>query len=254
MAAGKNDRENVMRARHAQLLNIGRSAGLAAAVLLLLTACGQGTKDGSSSTSASSASGSSDSVLGKEDKVEQLPDMTLGDPNAPVKIIEYASMTCPHCAHFDAEIFPLLKKAYIDTGKVFYTFREYPLDGVALRASMVARCVDKDRFFGFLHGLFHTQLVWANPDLWNDENKTIEEKYTPLATMAKEQAGMSREDFDKCVNDKTLENQIVAQEKRGTDEYHVSGTPSVFINGETFKEIGSYEALDAKLKEILAAK
>ncbi len=254
MAAGKNDREDVMRARHAQLLQIGRSAGLAAAVLLMLTACGQGSKDSATSSAGSTASGSSDSVLGKESAVEQLPDMSMGDPKAPIKIIEYASMTCPHCAHFDAEVLPELEKNYIDTGKVYYTFREYPLDGVALRASMVARCLPKDRFFGFLHGLFHTQIVWANPELWNDDKKTLEEKFTPLATMAKEQAGMSREDFDKCVNNKTLENQIVAQEKRGTDEYHVSGTPTLFINGEAFKDVGSFEAVDAKLKEILAAK
>jgi len=245
-----------MRAQHLCFTRIGRSAGLAAAVLLLLAGCGQNSTDGSSkSPSAAASSGSSgDSVLGKKEELSQLPDMTMGDPKAPIKIVEYASMTCPHCAHFDAEVLPEIEKNYIDTGKVFYTFREYPLDGVALRASMVARCVGKDRFFSFIHGLFHTQLVWANPTLWNDDKKTLDEKFTPLATMAKEQAGMSRAEFDKCVNDQTLQAQVVAQEKRGTDEYKVNGTPSLFINGESFKDVGSYESIDAKLKELLAAK
>ena len=155
----------------ARFARYGRAAGLAAAALLLLTACGQGSNGSSSSSSASSGG---KSVLGKQAKIEQLPDMSLGNKGAPINILEYASMTCPHCAHFDAEVFPELKKNYIDTGKVFYTFREYPLDGVALRASMVARCIGKDRFFSFIHGLFHTQIVWANPDLWNNDKKTVE--------------------------------------------------------------------------------
>ncbi len=235
----------------ARFARYGRAAGLAAAALLLLTACGQGSNGSSSSSSASSGG---ESVLGKQAKIEQLPDMSLGNKGAPIHILEYASMTCPHCAHFDAEVFPELKKNYIDTGKVFYTFREYPLDGVALRASMVARCIDKDRFFSFIHGLFHTQIVWANPDLWNNDKKTLKEKFTPLATMAKEQAGMSRADFDKCINNKTLQEQIVMQEKRGTDEYGVKGTPSLFIDGKAFKNVGSYEDIDAHLKELLAKK
>jgi protein-disulfide isomerase len=250
-----------MGVRIARFTRQGLTVGMAVAAMLLVAGCGQsGTKTAdstASSASATSSGASSDtgkSVLGAPDKIEQLPDMTLGDPKAPVKIIEYASMTCPHCAHFDAEIFPELKKNYIDTGKVFYTFREFPLDGVALRASMIARCVGKDRFFGFLHGLFHTQIVWANPDLWNDDKKTVDEKLTPLATMAKEQAGMSREEFDKCVHNQTLQQQITMQAKRGVDEYKVHGTPSVFIDGKPFEEVGSYEPLDAKLKEILGAK
>jgi protein-disulfide isomerase len=228
------------------------AAGMAVAALLLVAGCGQsGTK---SSDSSGASTDSSKSVLGASAKIEQLPDMTLGDPKAPVKIIEYASMTCPHCAHFDAEIFPELKKNYIDTGKVFYTFREFPLDGIALRASMVARCVGPDRFFGFIHGLFHTQYTWANPDLWNNDKKTVEEKLTPLATIAKDQAGMDRAAFDKCVQNQTLQQQITMQAKRGVDDFKVNGTPSVYINGKQFKEVGSYEALDAQLKEVLGGK
>jgi protein-disulfide isomerase len=228
--------------------------------LLLAAGCSQSDSGGAASqsnapaASGTASSGESDSVLGKEAKVEQLPDMTLGDPKAPVKIIEYASMTCPHCAHFDATVFPEIKKTYIDTGKVFYTFREYPLDGIALRASMVARCVGPDRFFSFVHGLFHTQLVWANPDLWSNEKKTIDEKFGPLATMAKEQAGMSRDDFDACIKNETLMQQITMQAKRGLDDFKVSGTPALYINGEAFAEFGSFDKVDAKLKEVLGGK
>ena len=234
----------------------GLAEGLAGLALLLMAGCGQSdtgdaARQSNAPATAEGGSSSGDSVLGKKQEVTQLPDMTLGDPNAPIKIIEYASMTCPHCAHFDATVFPELKKNYIDTGKVFYTFREYPLDGVALRAAMVARCVGPDRFFSFLHGLFHTQIVWANPEVWNDEKKTVDEKFNALATMAQEQAGMSRADFDACIKNETLMQQITAQEKRGQDEYKVNGTPAVYINGKAFEAVGSFDSLDARLKELL---
>ena len=183
--------------------------------------------------------------------VDPLPDMTLGKQTAPINIIEYASMTCPHCAHFDETVFPELKKDYIDTGKVYYVFREFPLDGVALRASMVARCMDKKHFFPFIHTLFHTQLTWANPDNWNDEKKSIDDKQTPMATIAKQQGGLSREQFDKCVANNTLREQIAQQAQRGADVFQVPGTPAVYVNGKLFAEAASYEALDAHLKELL---
>jgi protein-disulfide isomerase len=248
--------DDMMPARISRLTRHSLFAGLAAAVLLL-TGCGQSsnTKTAESTASSSNASsGDSKSVLGAAEKIEQLPDMTLGNKDAPIKIIEYASMTCPHCAHFDAEVLPELEKNYIDTGKVFYTFREFPLDGVALRASMVARCVGKDRFFSFIHGLFHTQYTWANPDLWNNKDKTVDEKLVPLATIAKEQAGMNQADFDKCVHDQTLQEQITMQAKRGVDDFKVNGTPSVYIDGKPFEAVGSYEDLDTRLKEVLGEK
>ena len=239
----------------------GLAIGLVGLALLLAAGCGQSDSgstatpsDSPTASSENAPSGGSDSAVAEQDKSAPLPDMTLGDPKAPIKIIEYASMTCPHCAYFDSAIFPQLKANYIDTGKVFYTFREYPLDGIALRASMVARCVGPDRFFSFVHGLFHTQIVWANPETWNNQDLTVEQKFNALADIAKEQAGMSREDFDACIKNESLMQQVTEQAKRGQDEYKVSGTPAVYINGDSFAEIGSYESLDARLKELLGEK
>jgi protein-disulfide isomerase len=183
-----------------------------------------------------------------------IPDMTLGNKDAPINLIEYASMTCPHCAHFDAEVFPELKKNYIDTGKVYYVFREFPLDGVALRASMVARCMDKSRFFGFIHALFHTQTTWANPEVWNNEKTPIDEKLTPMANLAKQQGGLSREQFDKCVNDTAMGKQIAMQEERGRTVFNVPGTPAIYVNGKFFAQGNDFMALDAYLKQLLAQK
>ncbi len=178
--------------------------------------------------------------------------MTLGKQNAPLNIIEYASMTCPHCAHFDMEVFPELKKNYIDTGKVFYVFREFPLDGVALRASMVARCMDKSHFFPFIDKLFRNQIVWAKPELWNDKDKSIEEKLTPLADMAKAESGMTREQFDKCVNDKGMMTQITLQAQRGNDVFNVPGTPAVYLNGRLLINTATFEGVEEDLKKELA--
>ena len=88
-----------------------------------------------------------------------LEDIVLGDPDADTIIVEYASMTCPHCAHFYKEIFPDVKKKYIDTGKARFIFREFPLDGLAVAASMLARCSGNDRFYPMLEGLFETMRV-----------------------------------------------------------------------------------------------
>ncbi len=183
-----------------------------------------------------------------------IPDMTLGDQKAPINLIEYASMTCPHCAHFDEEVFPKLKKNYIDTGKVYYVFREFPLDGVALRASMVARCLDKDHFFNFIHTLFRTQATWADPEVWNNEKTPIEEKLTPMANIAQQQGGLSRAEFDKCVADQTMGKQIAMQEERGRTVFNVPGTPAIYVDGKFFAQGNDFMALDAYLKQLLAQK
>ena len=189
---------------------------------------------------------------GKTASIQPLPDMTLGTRDAPVNMIEYASPTCPYCARFDREVFPRIKKAYIDTGKVYYVFREMPGDGVALRAAMIARSVDKKRFFDFIHGLFQTQKVWANPTLWNDDSKTLSEKFTPLATIARDQAGMPRDTFDMCLTDEALMRQVVMQAKRGVDEFGVNQTPDIFLNGRKFAgNVGSFESIDDAIRALL---
>ena len=140
-----------------------------------------------------------------------LPDMSLGSQDAPNVIVEYASMTCPHCAQFDKVIFPELKTKYIDTGKARLIFREFPLDGLAARASMLARCAGPDRYFAMIDVMFQTQPTWV-----------VEgpEALDHLLQLAR-QAGFSKEKFDSCLADKDLFKKIVDERQRANDVFQV---------------------------------
>lgn len=149
-----------------------------------------------------------------------LGDRILGKPDAPVTIIEYASMTCPHCQHFHEATFPQLKEQYIDTGKVRFIFREFPLDGLAAVASMVARCAPEDQFYPLISLMFEHQNEWA---FTNDPLKN-------LFNLVK-QTGFTQETFDACwKNQKTLDG-VTAVRNRGAEKFGVNGTPTFFING-----------------------
>jgi protein-disulfide isomerase len=151
-----------------------------------------------------------------------LPDMSLGSQDAPNVIVEYASMTCPHCAQFDKVIFPELKTKYIDTGKARLIFREFPLDGLAARASMLARCAGPDRYFAMIDVMFQTQPTWV-----------VEgpEALDHLLQLAR-QAGFSKEKFDSCLADKDLFKKIVDERQRANDVLQVDSTPTFFVNGK----------------------
>jgi protein-disulfide isomerase len=170
-----------------------------------------------------------------------LPDMAMGAENAPVTIIEYASMTCPHCANFTIETFPKLKERYIDTGKVRYIFREFPLDALAAGASLLARCADKDKYFSLIDLLFHKQSDWA-------VNQPIE----PLFNVVK-QAGYSREAFNACLDTRNNEASrkllagIESIRNKAADKLKVQSTPTFFING---KRVSGALSIDEIEKEI----
>lgn len=167
-----------------------------------------------------------------------LPDMTLGSEDAPNVIVEYASMTCPHCAQFQTDVFPHVKEKYIDTGKVRYVFREFPLDGLALAASMLARC-SGDRYFPMIDALFQTQKTWAVPGAEGKDK---------LAQVAK-QAGISQQEFDRCLADKELFDKIVLIRQKGNEEFQVDSTPSFFVNGKRLKGEVTIETVDVALGE-----
>jgi protein-disulfide isomerase len=175
-------------------------------------------------------------------KPVSLPDMALGPANASVTIIEYASMTCPHCAHFNDDVFPKIKSEYIDTGKVRYVFREFPLDEIALAASTAARCVAKDdapKYFALVDLLFKTQ-------------KDLVE--SPVATINRigKQAGSSDAAIKACVDDDPSTKQKVSADLRYAHEkLGVNGTPTFFINGEIYKGSPEFEAFDKKIKSLL---
>jgi protein-disulfide isomerase len=150
-----------------------------------------------------------------------LGEMTMGDPSAPVTVIEYASMTCTHCAHFAKETFPEFKEKYIDTGKVYFIFREFPLDPVATAAFMLARCVPESQYFTFVEAMFKNQDLWAFTD----------DRIGGLTKMAK-QAGLTQEKFDECLKNQELLDGVNWVRQRGAETFEVSSTPTFFINGE----------------------
>ena len=160
-----------------------------------------------------------------------LPENVLGDAKAPITIVEYASMTCPHCADFHKRIFADLKAKYIDTGKVRFIFREYPLDNLAAAVSELARCTGPMRYFAFVSTMYEHQAEWHTGD--NDLPK--------LQEMAK-QAGFTDESFKKCVGDQTLLTGITEVRTRANDKFGVDSTPTFFINGVKLK--GSHEMKD----------
>jgi protein-disulfide isomerase len=193
-----------------------------------------------SSNSGTSATGEKkDSDLSELLAPGPLPDMALGNADAPNIIVEYASMTCPHCAQFEKDVFPELKTKYVDTGKVRFIFREFPLDGLAARASMLARCAGPDRYFPIIDGLFQTQQSWV----------VQEEGMEKLLQFAR-QAGFSKESFDKCMNDKDLFNKIVEVRSIGHEKFGVDSTPSFFINGKRLKGEHALKDFEAMLAGI----
>jgi protein-disulfide isomerase len=175
-------------------------------------------------------------------KPVSLPDMALGSANAPVTIIEFASMTCPHCAHFNETVFPKIKSEYIDTGKVRYIFREFPLDDIALAASATARCVagnDAPKYFVLVDTLFKTQ-----NDLMS----------APLATINRigKQAGVSEQAIKACVDDDpSIRKKIVDDLKYAHEVLKVGSTPTFFINGDVIKGAASFEDFDKRIKPLL---
>ena len=163
-----------------------------------------------------------------------LEDILIGSADAPNTIVEYASMTCSHCARFHIDVFPELKEKYIDTGKARFVLREFPLDGLAVAAFMLARCAGNDRYYPMVGGMFETQKSWAVPG---------EDGKQKLALIAK-QAGFSQEKFDECLADQELFDKIVEVRQRGHDKFGVDSTPSFFINGKrmTGIEFKDFEA------------
>jgi protein-disulfide isomerase len=200
----------------------------AAAVALLVSACDSGLP----------SIGGQSVELKPDDKVH-------GQANAPVTIIEYASMTCPHCAAWSKDVLPQVNKEYIETGKAKLVFREFPLDGAARLASAVARCFEGDQYFSFVDLLFSNQMNWIK-DADGNGQLTREDIIEGLAQMAR-QAGMPRERVVMCAEDMTNLAAVDANWQEGQTRYNVGSTPTFIINGTTYAGGMSFEAM----KEIL---
>ncbi len=170
-------------------------------------------------------------------------DMVLGRADAPLVLIEYASMTCPACARFHNEVLPRLKSQYIDSGQLKLVYRDFPLDRVALQAAQLARCVPTERYFAFLEVLYRQQDQWAagrDPGVMIDRIKQ-------LAVLA----GLPRERASACVEDQSLQLKIVATAQAGERELRSASTPSLVLKSKRYTGALNFEDMDKALREAL---
>jgi len=175
-------------------------------------------------------------------KPQSLPDMALGPADAKVTITEYASMTCPHCAAFNDQVFPKIKSEFIDTGKVRYVFREFPLDIKAAAGSMLSRCIangDPNKYFAVTDLLFKSQADW------------VMKNTTESLSRIGKQAGLSQQQVDDCLKDQALLDKIAADQKYASEVLKVDSTPTFFINGDKIKGEASIEEFEKKINPLL---
>ncbi|HTO42178.1 MAG TPA: DsbA family protein [Rhizomicrobium sp.] len=209
---------------------------IAAAAVIALGVIGYLTL-GKSADSALPASGERANVTLTAD------DRTMGDPKAPVTVVEYAAPTCPHCAHFNETVFPKLKVKYIDTGKVFYVFRVFPLSSVDLAVEALARCLPTESYFNFIDLLFKNQVTW-DPEF---QPLDVHEGILTVARMA----GMGREQADRCMQDKTQLERASRVGQDGQTRYQITGTPSFVVNGKLHGGQYDWESLQKELDAVL---
>ncbi len=171
-----------------------------------------------------------------------LGDVWLGPADAKVTIIEYASLTCSHCATFHKDTYPKLKERYIDTGKVRFTLREFPLDPLATAGFMLARCEGESKYYPITDLLFDTQRSWA----------FVDKPLDALQQMLK-QAGFPQEKFESCLRDQKLYEAVNAVRKRGEEKFKVNLTPTFFINGQRHGGSLSIDELEKIIKPMLEA-
>ena len=176
-------------------------------------------------------------------KPGDLPDIAIGNADSKVTVVEYSSLTCPHCANFQAKVFPELKTKYVDTGKVRFITREFPLDNLAAAAAMLARCVDPAKSFDFVETMFATQAVWAGGQ--NPKAKLFE--------VAK-QAGFTEDSFEKCLTDQALLDKINAIRTRASEKFQINSTPTFFVNGKRVAGNTKLEDFDKVIEPLLGAK
>lgn len=172
--------------------------------------------------------------------VDAATDMTLGDPNAKVTIIEYASITCPHCATFNEEVFPALKAKYVDTGQVRYVFREFltPPANVAAAGFLVARCAGKDKYFNVIDALFHSQ---------NEMGGDVR----GLLFRIGRSAGMTDDKITTCIQDEKALDALNKRVTKAINEDKITGTPTFVINGKELVGEQTLAQFDAAIQPLL---
>jgi protein-disulfide isomerase len=174
-------------------------------------------------------------------KPVSLPDIAIGPENAPITITEFSSMTCPHCAAFGQNVFPMLRTKYIDTGKVRFVFREFPLDIKAAAASILARCIgkgDPEKYLGAVETMFKLQ------------ERLVAQTRDTLIYVGR-QNGMSEQDVADCEQDQAQFDRLTSDQKYAVEELKVTSTPTFYINGVKFQGAMPFEELEERLKPLL---
>ncbi|GAB4224298.1 MAG: DsbA family protein [Kiloniellaceae bacterium] len=169
-------------------------------------------------------------------------DRILGDPAAPVTIIEYASLTCSHCATLHKDTLPSVKKEWIDSGRARLVYRHYPLDELALRAAAAAHCIPGDAFFGFVDVLFQNQEKWSH----SQDPIAALRQYAALA-------GLGPEAFESCITDEAAITRILEKQTDGRTRYSVASTPSLVVNGRLVVGALSYDEFNRVLEQAAGA-
>jgi protein-disulfide isomerase len=182
-------------------------------------------------------------------------DMYMGSDKAPITIIEYASLTCSHCADFHRDVLPLLKKVYIDTGRVKYIWRHFLLSGPDLAASVIVRCAGPARFFPMIDMFYTRQAEWITP--WQtvkapNANPTLKEMAL-LAGMDKfvRPAGLSSEKVAQCLADDKMQQALMIERQDGLQKFEIQGTPTIIINGKKLNGNHDFETISAEIKKNL---
>ncbi|MCX7315839.1 MAG: DsbA family protein [Hyphomicrobiales bacterium] len=209
-------------------------------------------RDLSKSALAYSLIGLSPLVLGSEAKAEPkfsaealavagpLGDVVMGKDDAKVTIYEYASLTCSHCAAFHADVLPKLKAKYIETGKIRFILREFPLDPLAVAGFMLSRCNGNERFYPITDLLFSTQKTWAYAD-----------KPAEALQSLMRQAGFTQESFEACLKNQSIYDAVIAVRARGGKDFQIDATPTFFINGQMYRGAMTIEELDKAIVALL---
>ncbi len=179
-----------------------------------------------------------DSILLINDK-----DFTIGDTNAPITIIEYASMSCSHCANFHNNTLEKLKIEYIDTGKVKFVFRDFPFNYPALLGSMMMRCIPNDLRYTYMNALYKLQKTWVD----RENSVTKQELYKIMQS-----GGMTKDDFEACISNVDIENEILTGLMLAQKEFNIRSTPSFLINGELIEGNKSIKEFRQIIDKILS--
>ena len=208
---------------------MGRDRGAALVVIAALGLSGCGGGAGTPTEAA---------VPLKEEMVQPGPlgDRVYGNKNAPVTIIEYVSLTCPYCRQYHAKVFPKVKRQYIDTGKVRYIIREFPIGRTAGNAAIVTACVSKSKYLPLVEAFLSRQREWVSQEV----------RPNAIYSVAKS-SGMSRAEFDKCLSNQSIIDGLTVVKERGR-KYGVIGTPSFFINGQKLQGTVTFDEIKALIR------